>query len=203
MYKSKSQHYRSKPVLARGGRGTRVDVRFNEPYTIAISGAQMWSQNQGLNLPINKAVQVEAGGSHSLAAGPNPGGARSPAAPAPALPASTTPAPAPVPSPEPISPEADMVAGVDGPNMDKPFTIDHGCVGVRSLGHGRVNGYLLLDPNSRTFTKVGCWRPHASTMAPWCGADALRQWKKRSPIISPPSSRCTLRSFTMTSKSRI
>lgn len=52
-----------------------------------------------------------------------------------------------------------MVAGVDGPNMDKPFTIDHGCVGVRSLGHGRVNGYLLLDPNSRTFTKVGCWRP--------------------------------------------
>ena len=38
-----------------------LHVRFNEPYTIAISGAQMWSQNQGLNLPINKAVQVEAG----------------------------------------------------------------------------------------------------------------------------------------------
>ena len=38
-----------------------LHVRFDEPYTIAISGAQMWSQNQGLNLPLNKAVQVEAG----------------------------------------------------------------------------------------------------------------------------------------------
>jgi len=38
-----------------------LHVRFNEDYTIAISGAQMWSQNQGLNLPLNKAVQVEAG----------------------------------------------------------------------------------------------------------------------------------------------
>jgi len=38
-----------------------LHVRFNEPYTIAISGAQMWSQNQGMNLALNKAVQVEAG----------------------------------------------------------------------------------------------------------------------------------------------
>lgn len=36
-------------------------IRFNEAYTIALSGAEMWSQNQGLNLPLNKAVQVEAG----------------------------------------------------------------------------------------------------------------------------------------------
>jgi len=28
---------------------------------IAICGAQMWSQNQGLNLPLNKAVPVSAG----------------------------------------------------------------------------------------------------------------------------------------------
>ena len=38
-----------------------LHVRFNEDYIIAISGAQMWSQNQGMNLPLNKAVQVEAG----------------------------------------------------------------------------------------------------------------------------------------------
>ena len=38
-----------------------LHVRFDKDYTIAISGAQMWSQNQGLNLPLNKAVQVEAG----------------------------------------------------------------------------------------------------------------------------------------------
>ena len=38
-----------------------LHVRFDEDYTIAISGAQMWSQNQGMNLPLNKAVQVEAG----------------------------------------------------------------------------------------------------------------------------------------------
>ena len=38
-----------------------LHIRFNEDYTIAISGAQMWSQNQGMNMPLNKAVQVEAG----------------------------------------------------------------------------------------------------------------------------------------------
>ncbi len=38
-----------------------LHIRFDENYIIAISGAEMWSQNQGLNLPINKAVQVEAG----------------------------------------------------------------------------------------------------------------------------------------------
>ena len=38
-----------------------LHIRFNENYIIAISGAQMWSQNQGLNLPLNKAVPVEAG----------------------------------------------------------------------------------------------------------------------------------------------
>ncbi len=38
-----------------------LHIRFNKDYTIALSGAQMWSQNQGMNLPLNKAVQVEAG----------------------------------------------------------------------------------------------------------------------------------------------
>jgi len=38
-----------------------LHVRFEKDATIALSGAQMWSQNQGLNLPLNKAVQVEAG----------------------------------------------------------------------------------------------------------------------------------------------
>lgn len=38
-----------------------LHVRFNKDYMIALSGAQMWSQNQGMNLPLNKAVQVEAG----------------------------------------------------------------------------------------------------------------------------------------------
>lgn len=38
-----------------------LHIRFNKAYTIALSGAEMWSQNQGLNLPLNKAVQVEAG----------------------------------------------------------------------------------------------------------------------------------------------
>jgi len=38
-----------------------LHVRFNEDYTIALSGAQMWSQNQGMNLPLNKAMKVEAG----------------------------------------------------------------------------------------------------------------------------------------------
>lgn len=38
-----------------------LHVRFNKDYIIAISGAQMWSQNQGMNLPLNRAVQVEAG----------------------------------------------------------------------------------------------------------------------------------------------
>lgn len=38
-----------------------LHIRFNKDYTIALSGAQMWSQNQGMNLPLNKAVQVESG----------------------------------------------------------------------------------------------------------------------------------------------
>jgi len=38
-----------------------LHVRFNKDYTIALSGAQMWSQNQGMNLPLNKAVKVDAG----------------------------------------------------------------------------------------------------------------------------------------------
>ena len=38
-----------------------LHVRFNKDYTIALSGAQMWSQNQGLNLPLNKAIKVDAG----------------------------------------------------------------------------------------------------------------------------------------------
>ena len=38
-----------------------LHIRFNQDYIIAISGAQMWSQNQGLNLPLNKAVPVGAG----------------------------------------------------------------------------------------------------------------------------------------------
>jgi len=38
-----------------------LHIRFNEDHIIAISGAQMWSQNQGMNLPLNKAVEVEAG----------------------------------------------------------------------------------------------------------------------------------------------
>ena len=47
------------PVLecALGG----LHIRFNQDHIIAISGAQMWSQNQGLNLPLNKAVPVGAG----------------------------------------------------------------------------------------------------------------------------------------------
>lgn len=38
-----------------------LHLRFNADYIIAISGAEMWSQNQGLNLPMNKAVPVSAG----------------------------------------------------------------------------------------------------------------------------------------------
>lgn len=38
-----------------------LHIRFNQNMTIAISGAQMWAQNQGLNLPMNKAVEVEKG----------------------------------------------------------------------------------------------------------------------------------------------
>jgi len=38
-----------------------MHIRFETDHVIALSGAQMWSQNQGLNLPLNKAVQVEAG----------------------------------------------------------------------------------------------------------------------------------------------
>lgn len=47
------------PVLecALGG----LHLKFEEKSTIAISGAEMWAQNQGLNFPMNKAVQVEKG----------------------------------------------------------------------------------------------------------------------------------------------
>lgn len=38
-----------------------LHIRFNKDCVIALSGAQMWSQNQGLNLPMNKAVPVGAG----------------------------------------------------------------------------------------------------------------------------------------------
>lgn len=38
-----------------------LHIRFEHDAVIAISGAQMWSQNQGLNLPLNKAVPVDAG----------------------------------------------------------------------------------------------------------------------------------------------
>ncbi len=38
-----------------------LHVKFETSQVIALSGAQMWSQNQGLNLPLNKAVQVNAG----------------------------------------------------------------------------------------------------------------------------------------------
>lgn len=38
-----------------------LHIRFEKDHIIALSGAQMWSQNQGLNLPLNKAVHVEAG----------------------------------------------------------------------------------------------------------------------------------------------
>lgn len=38
-----------------------LHVRFDRDAAIAISGAQMWSQNQGLNLPMDKAVSVETG----------------------------------------------------------------------------------------------------------------------------------------------
>jgi len=38
-----------------------LHIKFEMPQVIAISGANMWSQNQGLNLPMNKAVQVNAG----------------------------------------------------------------------------------------------------------------------------------------------
>ena len=38
-----------------------LHVKFGQDAIIAISGAQMWSQNQGMNLPLNKAVDVEAG----------------------------------------------------------------------------------------------------------------------------------------------
>lgn len=38
-----------------------LHIRFEADHIIALSGAQMWSQNQGMNLPLNKALQVEAG----------------------------------------------------------------------------------------------------------------------------------------------
>ena len=38
-----------------------LHIRFDQDCIIAICGAQMWSQNQGLNLPLNKAVPVLAG----------------------------------------------------------------------------------------------------------------------------------------------
>jgi biotin-dependent carboxylase-like uncharacterized protein len=38
-----------------------LHVRFERDAVIAVSGAQMWSQNQGMNLLLNKAVPVEAG----------------------------------------------------------------------------------------------------------------------------------------------
>ncbi len=38
-----------------------LHIRFERDAIIAISGAEMWSQNQGLNLPLNKALHVEAG----------------------------------------------------------------------------------------------------------------------------------------------
>jgi len=38
-----------------------LHLKFERDAVIAISGAQMWAQNQGLNLPMNKAVQIEAG----------------------------------------------------------------------------------------------------------------------------------------------
>ena len=38
-----------------------LHLKFETPQVIALSGAEMWSQNQGLNLPLNKAVQVSAG----------------------------------------------------------------------------------------------------------------------------------------------
>lgn len=38
-----------------------LHVKFETPHIIALSGAEMWSQNQGLNLPMNKAVHVNAG----------------------------------------------------------------------------------------------------------------------------------------------
>ena len=38
-----------------------LHLKFESPQVIALSGAQMWSQNQGLNLPLNKAVRVNAG----------------------------------------------------------------------------------------------------------------------------------------------
>ncbi len=38
-----------------------LHIRFDKNCIIALSGAQMWSQNQGLNLPLNKAVPVAAG----------------------------------------------------------------------------------------------------------------------------------------------
>jgi len=38
-----------------------LHIRFERDARIAISGAQMWAQNQGLNLPMNKAVTIEKG----------------------------------------------------------------------------------------------------------------------------------------------
>jgi len=38
-----------------------LHLRFETDATIAISGAEMWSQNQGMNLSMNKALQIEAG----------------------------------------------------------------------------------------------------------------------------------------------
>lgn len=38
-----------------------LHIRFERDTRIAISGAEMWAQNQGLNLPMNKAVSVEKG----------------------------------------------------------------------------------------------------------------------------------------------
>lgn len=38
-----------------------LHLKFEKKSTIAISGAEMWAQNQGLNFPMNKPVQVDKG----------------------------------------------------------------------------------------------------------------------------------------------
>ncbi|MGB6318244.1 MAG: biotin-dependent carboxyltransferase family protein, partial [Litorimonas sp.] len=38
-----------------------LHLRFERPATIALSGAQMWAQVQGMNVDLNRAVDVEAG----------------------------------------------------------------------------------------------------------------------------------------------
>ena len=38
-----------------------LHLKFEQKSTIAISGAEMWAQNQGLNFPMHKAVQIDKG----------------------------------------------------------------------------------------------------------------------------------------------